>query len=278
MDPKEVYKLMSQRFYDPDNNTTFIPEKLSKYFDKLGKPHFKSHYQYSNLEEFFETTINVMLDPRSKRGNEKEKFILKLEDKSSIVFYLDSRGGCFDNVDFFVKKKNSNGICVFFEWYPFLNFIYINNLFYDTGDKKKLDPNKDCEVFNIPEKSGEFFLNLIEDISKRFGVKKIVLQDASTINYGGNKVNLALFYLQNNGKTYYGKFGFCPIKLKEPNSKILYDIAYGFGFDKASSDLNYVRSKLKRIPKLTPKNMIDWIKKTNELRVYFPEFYLKKIS
>ena len=278
MDPKETYKLMSQRFYDRPNNTTYIPEELNKYIDNLGKKKFKSHYSYENMEELFEKAIGIMLDPGSKE-DEQEKFILKMEEKSSIVFYLNiSKRKCFDNIEFSVRKKHSKDICVFFEWYPFLNFIYIENLFYNTGNKKKLDPNKDCEVFNIPEKSGEFFLNLIEDISKRLGVKNIILQDASSIIYNDNKLNLALFYLQNHGKTYYGKFGFQPIKPKEPSSKILYDIAYKVGFNDANDDLNYVKKKLKSIPKLTSKNVVEWIKRTNEVNKYFPEFYLKKIK
>ena len=277
MDPKETYKLMSKRFYDGDNNTTFLPEELTKFIDNLGKKKFNSHYTYENLDQLFEAAISFMLHPGSK-DEEQEKFILRLEEKSSIVFYLNIRKKCFENVEFSVRKKNSKDICVFFEWYPFLKFIYINNLFYNTGNKKKLDPNKDCEVFNIPEKSGEFFLNLIEDISKKFGVKNIILQDASSIIYNDNKLNLALFYLQKNGKTYYGKFGFKPIKPKEPSSKILYDIAYKVGFDDAKDDLNYVKRKLKSVPKLTPKNIVEWIKRTNEIKQYFPEFYLKKIK
>jgi hypothetical protein len=277
MDPKETYKLMSQRFYDRDNNATFVPEELDKFIDNLGRKKFKSHYDYTNLDELYDAAINVMLDPESK-DEQQEKFILKLEGKSSIVFYLNIRKKCFPNVEFSVRKKNSKDICIFFEWYPFLKFIYINNLFYNTGDKKKLDPNKDCEVFNIPEKSGEFFINLFEDISIRFGVKNIILQDASTILYDENKINLALFYLQKHGKTYYGKFGFQPIKPKEPNSKILFDIAYKVGFNPAKDDLNYVKKKLKHIPKLTSKNYVEWVKRTNELKQFFPEFYLRKIK
>ena len=288
MDPKETYKLMRQRFYDRDNNATYVPEELNKFIDKLGSKKFNSHYTYDNLDELYDAAISIMLNPNGEE-EEQEKFILKLmfpeknqtsglEEKSSIVFYMNIRRKCFENVEFSVRKKNSKDVCVFFEWYPFLKFIYVNNLFYNTGSKKKIDPNKDCEVFNIPEKSGEFFLNLIDDISRRFGVKEVILQDASSIIYNDNKLNLALFYLQKNGKTYYGKFGFKPIKPKEPNSRILYDIAYKVGFDDAKDDLNYVKRKLKTIPKLTPKNITEWIKRTNEIRKYFPEFYLKKIK
>lgn len=275
MDPKEAYVLMSKRFYDEDNYITFVPKKLNNYFENLGNKNNKYHYDYKNLDDLFDLAFKVLVNTNIE---EQEKFILKIKSDTNIVFNLTNTGSNFYSIGFQVKKKNDKGICVFFQWYPFLNFIYINNLFYDTGDKKKLNANRDCEVFNIPEKSGLFFLNLIEDISKRFGVKKIILQDASTIVFNDLKVNLALFYLQKHGKTYYGKFGFEPIKLKEPNSEILKDIAYNIKFENAKDDLEYVKSKLKKIKQLTENNVDEWIKNTSELKNYFPAFYIKKIK
>lgn len=281
MDPKEAYILMSKRFYDSENRQTFIPPKLEKYFDSL-KPHDNKYkYNYQNLEELFDRSIDIFVDACPK-DETSEKFILQLNNGSNITFNIEALNdrGVENKLIFTVRKKKGNekNICVQFEIYPFLNFTYINSLFYDTGDKKKINANRDCEVFDIPEKSGEFFINLIEDISRRFGVKQIILQDASTIVYEGSKINLALFYLQKNGKTYYGKFDFLPIKKKEPNAKILFDIAFGIKFLSAKEDLDYVKNKLKEIKNLKPATLVSWIKKTNPLKIYFPQYYLKKIK
>lgn len=155
--------------------------------------------------------------------------------------------------------------------------MYIDNLFYKYSDIEKLNVNKTCNVKKLEIKKGEFFLNLIEDLSRRFGVKNILLQDESTIKYGKYKIKLPIFYLQKNGITYYEKYGFKAVKSKEINGNIFKDLTYNFKLLSGISDLKFIKNELKKIPILNEKNIIEWISKTSSLQKHLPVYYLKKI-
>jgi hypothetical protein len=273
MEPKEAYLLMSETFYDQNNGIYFAPNKLYKFFSKLGNENNIYHYEYLNLDVFYSTLISVLF------GYKSTKFILKIKDDIEVNFELTRNTSCQNySIIFNVNKKNKKkDTCISFIWYPFYNYIYIDNIFYNTFNIK-IDANNDCNVNNIPKKSGEFFLYLIEDLAKKFGVKKIILYDASNIFINNIRISLAFYYLQKHGHTYYGKFGYEPIKTKEQEGIILYDIIYKRKFLSAKDDLEYVKNKLKKIEKLTDKNIIEWIKKTKNLSKFLPGLYLKTIK
>lgn len=276
MDPKEAYLLMSETFFDENNGIYFASEKLYNYFSKLGNKNNNYHYEYLNLDVFYNTIISVIF------GYENYKITLKIKNDIELNFTIEREFNCNNYVIIFkIYKKNINknffDECINFRWYPFYKYIYIGNIFYNTNNKK-IDANNECNVTNIPKKSGEFFLNVIEDLANKFGVNKIVLYDASNIFFEEIKINLALFYLQKHGHTYYGKFNYKPIKTQNEQGEILYDIIYKRKLISAKDDLEYVKNKLKKIEKLTEVNKIEWIKKTKHLSNFLPGFYLKTIK
>ena len=274
MDPREAYILMSKRYNDTKNNNVIVPKKLQKFIESLEKKNKKYHYQYENLDEFYYLILKIFLIEYSR-----DSFTLKIKNNISIDFNISQEKiNNFYYVDFNVKQDNSNINCIKFEWYPFLKYIHISSIFYNTKDKNKLEVNNDCKVSNIPDKAGEFFLNLIEDLTNKLGVTKIFLTDGSSIVFNNKKISLALFYLQKNNMTYYGKFGYKPIHLKEEYGDILNDIAYKIDFSSGENDLNYVKDRLKKIKPLTKSNINSWIKSTSKLKHYLPNMYLKKLN
>jgi len=124
------------------------------------------------------------------------------------------------------------------------------------------------------DKEHDFFLNLLEDISKRFGVTTNFLMDAS--KYFIKKdlaVNLSFYSLHKDGQTYYGKFGFKPIKdwAEDLQWKLLLNIP----IKSAQDELDFVTMKLKKIK---TKNKAEWYKTINELSDIFPSLYYRQIK
>ena len=130
---------------------------------------------------------------------------------------------------------------------------------------------------NIPKKAGDFFLKLIEDVSKHLGVKTITLEDASLLHLEKNyKIYLGLYYLQEKGTTYYGKYGYKPYKFNDIDYVNIY---YGVPFISDQSSLDYVKKELKKLKKLKESNKEEWLTQIYESNLYriYPKFYYKKI-
>ena len=106
MDPKEAYILMSKRFYDSENRQTFIPPKLENYFDSLNPKDNKYKYNYQNLEQLFDRSIDIFVDACLKEEKE-EKFSLQLKNDSNITFYIESLNdkGVENKIIFTVRKN-----------------------------------------------------------------------------------------------------------------------------------------------------------------------------
>ena len=174
------------------------------------------------------------------------------------------------------NKKNPDIKCIRIIWCPFAKLMEIDSLFYNAREDK-IEPNIDCDMKNIPKKAGDFFLKLIEDVSKSLGVKTITLEDASKLYLEKNyKIYLGLLYLQEKGTTYYGKYGFKPYK----NNGIDYvNIYYEIPFISDQSALNYVKKELKKLKKLKESNKEEWLIQIYESKLYriFPKLYYKKI-
>ena len=273
MDLKTSYLLMGEIYYDSSSKNSYVPEELINYFNKLKKKNDKTKYDYSNLDDFIETIINIFY--RYKYYS-NEKFKLELENKSYINFKLNNFYDFPNSVQFSVKnikKKNDN--CLIFTWYPFNKTIYLNSLFYTSRQDDKIVANTDCDVKDIPEKSGEFFLNLIEDLGKKLSVKKIILQDASSIILENKqRVSLALYYLKKHGNTYYGKFGYKPISASNSSEEIVKDIGLDIDLKSNTRNLNFIKKELKKIKN---KNLRETLIIFKELDIFLPKYYMKKI-
>lgn len=273
MDPRETYLLMSERFYDSKNNKYYLDPKLEKYLKGLYRKNIKTHYKYKNLKGLEDLFFRKLIDSKYFL----KKYILKLENDIEVTLNIDNNYSSTDPRLHFsisrMKNKKVYGNCVSFIFYPFKKLIYLNSLLY-TGSLEKIVASKECNGKNIPEKSGEFFLKLIEDIAKTFSISKILLEDASSINYEKFKISLPLFYLQKNGSTYYGKFKYKPV-LEGENRELLMDISYDIPLESLSENLVFIKKELKKIPLLNKENIEEWIKKTHRLLKYLPDYYIK---
>lgn len=273
---KKMFLAYDNLAYDDMNGKIINNPTMKKFFQELGKENFKSHYKYKNLDKLYDFCIDKILRKTKFNYSYLPKFTLNLEDDSYVRFEISGGGNYpFLSLNFNIKKnKDKNGYegrCVSFTWYPFLKLIYLGNLLYSD---KKIIPNEECQVKNIPEKSGTFFLNLLEDISKRFGVKINYLEDASKY-YVSKKIviNLSFYSLHKNGKTYYGKFGFQPTK--DNHDKIQWKTLLNIPFESAQDELDYITTKLK---KTKPTKKAEWFKTINELNKIFPDIYYRKIK
>lgn len=269
MDPCKTYQLMSQRFYDPLNGKVHIPDELYKYFQKLGS---------KQDDKFIEECISFFVESTPDNYRSLEKDVrLDLEEEGYVDFKINSE--IYDlpyRLLFRVPERdNSKKNCVVFTWFPFNKTIYIDNLLLKSGSRQKMDVNKECSVKDIPKKSGEFFLKKIESIGKKLGVKKIILEDASRIFMeDGTKINLALYYLKEHGTTYYGKYGYKPIRENLYNSYIFNDIMFNLNFPSANDDVKYIKSQLKKMKDL---DLVSTIREFKKYEYYLPRYYLKKI-
>jgi hypothetical protein len=273
MDPLTSYKLMTERFYDSFNEMTHVPPELYDYFQNLGKGKRIKKDKYKNFDQFIETCISHFINTTST-GNYKDLSIenpLYLQkDDGHIKFKITA--DLFElpfSLKFQIPDKKGGG-CLDFNWYPFSKTIYLESMLFDLSSKKKIDPNKECDVSNIPLKAGEFFLEVIEDIGKKLGVEKIILLDASYIFIDNLKVSLAFMYLKNKDTTYYGKFGYKPVKFKI----MMMDILFNIPPESAEDELKYVKNQLKKMKDLDLKSNIRQFQKLSK---YLPGYYEKKI-
>ena len=285
MDLEEIYLLMNQIHFDSLNKIRHVPDKILDMFPRR-KRKIKTHHNYLNLDQFIDYIYDYFfsrsqLGPVSTMPSNLRKygdFLLKLEENIEINFSFKPKNrfpsyAIEMEVD---NKKNPDIKCIRIVWCPFAKLMEIDSLFYNQR-KDKIEPNIDCGMKNIPKKAGDFFLKLIEDVSKSLGVKTMTLEDASLLYLENNyKIYLGMYYLQEKGTTYYGKYGFKPYK---HNGIDYVNIYYGIPFISNQSSLNYVKKELKKLKKLKESNKEDWLTQIYEsglLRI-FPIFYYKKI-
>ena len=265
---------MSQRFYDHTSGI-YIPSDLEKMI-KIKKT-VATNYEYKNLDEFclgvknyfLQSGMNFYIEPNITLQTKKGWVDFELEaDYLSLPY----------QIKFMVRrKKETFKKCLVFAWYPFNKTIYIHNLLYDSVSKKKIDAKLECDIDNIPKKAGEFFLNMVEDIGRKLGVKQIILQDASQIFLDdGKKISLAMYYLFKNGTTYYEKYGYEPVKTKEYNAVLDNDIMFNIPFVSDKDTLKYIKKEIKKCPD-PDRDLPDWIRCSVPVKMYFPEMYRKKL-
>ena len=259
---------MSDRFHDYKNDKVHAPSGLFDFFEHLGKGKRVKKGKYKNLDEFIEQCISIFATTFGKNSF-KER--LEFEDDESYVdFSLEPEFYKLPyRLTFKISRKESDdGECLYFSWFPFNKTIYLDGLLYDGKLEKKIIANKECDVKNIPDKAGE-------DIGKKLGVDRILLVDESTIFMeGGLRISLAMFYLKKNGTTYYGKFGYKPIKLSNYNANVLNDIMFNLPTESASTELKFIKDQLKKTGDM---DLISTIKKFQDLGYYFPQYYEKKL-
>lgn len=274
MDLLTSYKLMSDRFYDSENNMTHVPEELFDYFQNLGKGKKVKSGKYVNLDEFIEKSISCFVETSVDIYYAQTLFRLELTDGGYVDFKLEPDAHSLPyRLTFSVNRKDSYGQCLMFTWFPFNKTIYLNGLLYEQGAKKKIIASKVCYVSNIPKKAGQFFLEMISDIGVRLDVKRILLKDVSTIFLKDNiKMSLSLFYLKKNGITYYTKFGYKPVELFSYNSDIYQDIMFDLPTRSAEEEIEFIKNKLNKIGDL---DLVSTIREFKKLEYHMPVYYEK---
>lgn len=116
---------------------------------------------------------------------------------------------------------------------------------------------------------------MIEDLAKKISVKRIILNDNSTIVLEDKeRMSLALYYLKKHGHTYYGKFGYKPILLTRNNYDVEIDIMLDVEFKNNNRNLNFVKKELKKVK---TKDLRETLVIFEDLEMYIPWYYMKKI-
>lgn len=123
-----------------------------------------------------------------------------------VIDYLDNL------IEFRFTKYNNDGL---------IKYIELKTVGYDTRTKihnlmlRIFDKTKDVYIANISKSekiSGKAFVKLAEIISKKIGASYVYLADATSVlcnnNDKFNKVDLSLYLLFKNNKTYYQQFGY----------------------------------------------------------------------
>lgn len=94
-----------------------------------------------------------------------------------------------------------------------------------------------------------FLLNYLRDNKEKYGIKKLVLTDNSSIKCRGKSIKLADMYMFTRGDTWYGTFGF------RPNSK---DSALRYNYNKEKlGKLKANEIDMKNVIKKSYKNPIE---------------------
>lgn len=144
-----------------------------------------------------------------KGGNFEESYDIFFENKK----YTFVKSFIDDN-NFILESPNINDTCVLISIIQDMNIAQIENINGDYNDCINYSPNK----------TGTFLLKLslefLKKYKKIFNIEWICVNDNSIKHCGNKHFNLMKLSTLTDGHTWYGKYGFRPIKYNKNKVKI----------------------------------------------------------